>query len=188
MTAPPSALHPPPSAHAPFTVRLATPADAGLLALVGAATFLDGFAELLPGEAMVAHTARHHTPEVFSRTLQLPGVSAWLATMPQGAPVGYSMLTPPDLPPETVGPGDVELKRIYTLSRFHGSGLAQRLLDPAIAQARALGAPRLLLGVHAGNHRALRFYHRNGFRPVGTRRFQVGSLLCDDLVLARPLK
>ncbi len=158
-----------------------------MLALVGSATFLDGFADLLPGDAMVAHTARHHTTEVYAHYLTSPGVFAWLATAAHGAAIGYSMLTPPELPAETVQPGDVELKRIYTLSRFHGSGIAQRLLDPAVAQARTLGAPRLLLGVHAQNYRALRFYHRTGFRPVGTRRFQVGSMLCDDLVLARPL-
>ena len=187
MTASPSILHPPPSVTASISIRLATPADTPMLALVGAATFLDGFAGLLPGDAMLAHTARHHTTEAYSRYLALPGVFAWLATAPHGAAVGYSMLTPPELPEETVQAGDVELKRIYTLARFHGSGLAQRLLDPAIVQAHTLGANRLLLGVHAQNHRALRFYHRNGFRPVGKRQFQVGTMLCDDLVLARPL-
>ena len=187
MTAPQSVLHPPPSATSSITVRQAVPADAPMLALVGAATFLDGFADLLPGDAMVAHVAAHHTAEVFARYLASPGVFGWLATAAHGAPVGYSMLTPPELPPETVQPGDLELKRIYALSRFHGSGLAQRLLAPAIVAARSAGAPRLLLGVHAQNVRALRFYHRNGFRPVGARQFQVGTLLCDDLVLARPL-
>ncbi len=170
-----------------ITVRPATLDDAPMLALVAAATFLDGFAGLLPGEAILAHTARHHTQEACRQLLASPGVFAWLATAPGGAAVGYSVLTPPDLPENTVQPGDLELKRIYLLSRFHGSGLAGQLLKVAIAQAQLLQAQRLLLGVHAGNQRALRFYHREGFHPIGTRHFQVGPLLCDDLVLARSL-
>lgn len=181
------ALHPSFPTVDPVDIHPATLADAPMLALVAAATFLDGFAGFLPGEAVVAHASRHHTPEAYTRYLSSPNVFAWLATAPLGAAIGYSLLTPPELPENTRQPRDMELKRIYILARFQGSGAAERLLNPAVTQARILGANRLLLGVHAGNHRALRFYHRNGFRQIGTRQFQVGPLLCDDLVLARSL-
>ncbi len=168
-------------------VRRAGVEDAAMLALVGAATFLDGFADVLPGEAIVAHAARHHVPEFYAAYLARPEVAAWLAVVGRGAAVGYAMLTPPELPAETVRDGDLELKRIYALARFHGTGLAQRMIDVAVAEAQRRGAGQLLLGVHAGNSRALRFYARNGFRQIGTRQFQVGPLLCDDFVMARKL-
>jgi ribosomal protein S18 acetylase RimI-like enzyme len=60
-------------------------------------------------------------------------------------------------------------------------------MSAAVEAARAAGAPRLLLGVYGGNARALAFYARQGFTEAGTRRFQVGANLYDDLVLARPL-
>ena len=63
----------------------------------------------------------------------------------------------------------------------------QGLMDLALAQAKTQGSARLLLGVHRENRRALAFYKRNGFVPVGVRTFQVGASLFDDLVLARPL-
>ncbi len=171
-----------------IVLRRAGMEDAAMLALVGAATFLDGFACVLPGEAMVAHAARHHVPEVYARYLEKPEIAAWLAVARNGgAPVGYAMLTPPELPTETIEEGDLELKRIYALSRFHGSGVGQRLMTTALAEARARGARRVTLGVYAGNARALRFYERNGFRQIGTRQFTVGSLLCDDFVLGRLL-
>ena len=171
-----------------IVVRPAGMEDAAMLALVGAATFLDGFAGVLPGEAMVAHAARHHVAEAYARYLERAEVTAWLAVARNGgAPVGYAMLTPPELPEETMRVGDVELKRIYALSRFHGSGVAQDLMDTAINEARARGARRVTLGVYAGNARALRFYARNGFRQIGTRQFRVGSLVCDDFVLAREM-
>lgn len=171
-----------------IVVRRAGVEDAAMLALVGAATFLDGFAGVLPGDAMVAHAGRHHVAEVYTRYLEQPEVAAWLAVAANGgAPVGYAMVTPPDLPEGTMESGDLELKRIYALSRFHGSGVAQRMMDTAIAEAKQRGARRLTLGVYAGNARALRFYARNGFGQIGTRQFTVGSLLCDDFVLGRLL-
>ena len=102
-------------------------------------------------------------------------------------PVGYSLLTPPDLPLDDLSPDDLELKRIYLFSRFQGSGVGQQLMDVAVSAAREGGARRLLLGVYARNFRALRFYERNGFRQVGVRTFTVGSLVCDDFVLGRSL-
>jgi ribosomal protein S18 acetylase RimI-like enzyme len=80
----------------------------------------------------------------------------------------------------------VELKKIYVLSRFHGSGIALQLLNAAVKHAAGLN--RLLLGVKADNHRAIAFYHKQGFDEIGTRRFDVGGTLYDDIVLARDLK
>lgn len=161
--------------------------DAEALALVAAATFLEAFAGVLPGPAIVQHCARHHVPSVYAAYLANERVRTWLAVTRYGdAPVGYSMLTPPDLPLD-LGPTDIELKRIYLFSRFQGSGVGQQLMDIAIEGARQMGARRLLLGVFAGNARALRFYQRNGFEQIGERTFTVGDLVCDDFVLGRPL-
>lgn len=162
--------------------------DAEALALVAAATFLEAFAGVLPGSAIVQHCARHHTPAVYAKYLSIDGVKAWLAVMREGdAPVGYSMLTPPDLPLHDLSQSDVELKRIYLFSKFQGSGVGQQMMDAAIDGGRCIGARRLLLGVFARNYRALRFYQRNGFAQVGVRTFTVGTLVCDDLILGRTL-
>ena len=85
-------------------------------------------------------------------------------------------------------PGDIELKRIYLLSRYQGTGAGRALMQAAIAHARACGAPNLLLGVSRGNDRAVAFYRRAGFETVGTRRFQVGEGVYDDLVMALALE
>lgn len=92
-----------------------------------------------------------------------------------------------ELPAGLAQSGDVELKRIYLLSRFHGTGLGAALMAAAVAEARTRGAPRLLLGVYANNARAIAFYRKQGFVPIGTRQYAVGAELYDDIVLARPL-
>lgn len=53
---------------------------------------------------------------------------------------------------------------------WHGRGLAAALLPPTWEAVRLLDRDRVVLlgGVHAGNHRARRFYHRHGFVEAGT--------------------
>ncbi len=170
----------------PVALRPCVLEDAETLALVAAATFLEAFAGVLPGGAIVQHCARYHVPAVYAKYLADDRVRTWLAVARDGgAPVGYSMLTPPDLPLADLTPMDLELKRIYLFSKFQGSGVGQQLMDVTIEEARRRNAPRVLLGVFAGNFRALRFYERNGFRQVGTRTFTVGTLVCDDFILGR---
>ncbi|MFV0624458.1 GNAT family N-acetyltransferase [Sphingomonas sp. ac-8] len=167
----------------PWRVREATSQDCGALALVGAATFLESFAGVLRGPEIVAHCARAHAPDAYARYLD-DGGRAWLAELDAGAaPVGYALSTRPDLP--GAREDDAELKRIYVLSRFQGDGMAAALLQQVVSAAQ--GSRRLLLGVYERNARALAFYRKHGFAPVGTRRFDVGGTLYDDLVLARPL-
>ncbi len=165
-----------------WTVREAGTADAAALALIGAATFLETFAGILDGAAIVAHCAAQHSDAAYRAHLA-SGARAWLAEVPGGAPVGFALVGRPDL--DAAKAGDIELKRIYSLSRFHGSGLGAALMREAIAAAE--GHRRLLLGVYAGNERALAFYRKQGFAEIGTRRFNVGGTLYDDRVLARPL-
>lgn len=168
--------------------RRAGLADADALSLVAGATFLESFAGILPLDAILGHNGRHNSPAKFRSYLSAPRTQAWLACAAEGgAPVGYAMLTEPDLPLPDLAPEDIELRRIYLFSRFQGDGTGQALMDLAVAGARQSGAPRLLLGVYGKNYRALRFYERNGFRVAGTRQFTVGTLVCDDLVLARSL-
>jgi ribosomal protein S18 acetylase RimI-like enzyme len=188
----------------PVRLRRATVDDAPALALVGAATFLEAFTWLLPGADIIAHCAKNHTAEAYRAELAEPHTRITLAeTVSSGAPVGYAMLRAPDLPTFDVRPGDIELKRIYLLSRFRSRRTApvfdaagqpipdqsagQALMNAAIADAQSMGCHRLLLGTNADNRRAISFYRRNNFADAGTRIFQVGSQCCCDLIMARPL-
>ncbi len=160
--------------------------DAPALALVGAATFLESYAHLLPAADIIAHAASQHAAGVYAGWLQDPRCACWLATHePGGAPVGYLVATPPDLPLEGIDGTDWEIRRIYVLHRFHGAGLGRGLMAEATAEARRAGKRRLLLGVYSRNEPALRFYARLGFEPVGTRAFRVGNNDYHDFILAK---
>ena len=143
-------------------LRKAGPGDADMLALIGAATFLETFVELIDGPDIKAHCQTQHAAGVYTDWLADPDprYATWIVEHARtGTPVAYAALTPPD---ESVGggPEDIELKRIYALSRFHGSGAGQALMDAALAYARQICAPRMLIGTYEGNDRAIAFYAR----------------------------
>ncbi|MEM7662610.1 MAG: GNAT family N-acetyltransferase [Pseudomonadota bacterium] len=170
-----------------LAIRIATEADAEALSHIGVATFIDSYTADLDGAAMVAHCTRQHSRSVYETYLADPASTCWLAEYtPTGAPIGYAVNCPPDLPIDPQ-PGDLELKRIYAMSRFHGSGIGRTLMIAAIEQAKSVGAPRLLLGTYEENFRAIAFYTKHGFETIGKRAFDVGGKIYDDIVMAKTL-
>jgi diamine N-acetyltransferase len=168
-----------------IVLRMCVPGDEEALALVGAATFLETFAGLLTGPDILAHCRVQHAASLYAAWLADAKYRLCLAEL-KGAPVGFLVLSPPDLP-VAMTQDDIELKRIYLLHRFQGGGLGRRLVEWSVAEARSLGKKRLLLGVKADNTAALAFYDRVGFVRIGERKFLVGAMLCDDYILSLAL-
>lgn len=167
-----------------WIVREARGSDVRALAYVGSATFLETFAGVLDGRAVLDHCERAHSASAYTKLLDAGG-RAWLGEVQPGtAPIGFALLTSPDLPGVSEDGSDLELKRIYLLSKFHGRGVGAALMQAAVAAAREKGAGRLLLGVYAGNEHAQSFYRKRGFVQVASRRFRVGSKEYDDNVFA----
>lgn len=168
-------------------IRRCGPGDAELLALAGKATFLESYAGLVDGRAIVRHCQERQAMGYYIQALCDPAHALWLAEVEPGpAPVGYLHLTPPDLPVETRA-SDIEIKRIYLLSRFHGTGAGRALLEAATEEARTRGNKRLLLGVYKGNETALNFYKKAGFKRIGEREFDVGGAVYEDWVLGQEI-
>lgn len=168
-------------------LRPCRPTDAPALALVGQATILETYADVLPVSDLLHHCSVQHGEALYADWLSRADHRLWLAEVAEtGAPVGYMALTPSNLP-VPAGPRDVELRRIYVLSPFHGGGLGARMMRTVIEAATAAGYDRLLLSVYSHNTQALGFYARQGFTPAGVQKFRVGANDYDDLVLARAL-
>lgn len=167
--------------------RHAVPDDAEALSALGAATFLATFAHDHPGPALLAHLRDAHGVAYYRAALADRAQTLLICETPLKAPVGYMVLTPPDLPVPTDPTRDVEIKRLYLLPGWQGGGHGDHAMALAIAQATARGAERLLLAVYPRNERARGFYARHGFAQIGETRFMVGDTAFRDLIYARPL-
>jgi len=63
-----------------------------------------------------------------------------------------------------------ELRRMWLLPDYHGRGIGFRLAGELFAFARAAGYRRVRLSADAVQTRAIRFYRRLGFYPIGRYR------------------
>ena len=171
-----------------YVITAATQKDARALAQIGAATFLEAFVTEIDGEAIINHCETQHSTDVYAKYLNAPKSRAWIARYSEtGVPIGYALNCKPELDEIAPQDGDIELKRIYVFSRFHGSGAGKALMDASIEHAQQAGAPRLLLGTYEDNHRAVAFYKKIGFETIGTRRFFVGGVYYDDIIMGLTL-
>jgi len=171
-----------------FTIRPATHADAEMLGHIGVATFVESYTDEIEGAAMMAHCSSQHSASTYKAYLGAGNTGCWLTEHAKtGAPMGYALNCTPDLPID-FDETDIELKRIYVLSKYHGQGIAGALLQEAFAHAATIGAKRILLGTYKDNHRALAFYAKHGFKLIGTRKFNIGGRLYDDVILAKSIR
>jgi ribosomal protein S18 acetylase RimI-like enzyme len=155
-------------------IRLGVAADAAALAALAARTFADTFAADNTPADLAEHLARSFGEAQQAAELADPDRVTLVAER-SGTLVGYVQLRSSP-PPAGVPPGpSIELQRLYVDRPAHGSGLAQRLMTEALAQARRLGAAVLWLGVWERNPRAIRFYVKCGFADAGSQTFVLGS-------------
>lgn len=171
----------------PILWRHADEQDAAALSILGSATFLASFAHDHPGNALLAHIRTAHGEAYYRAALAHPACTVLIGETPLGAPVGYALITQPDLPIATQDGRDLELKRIYLLGGWQGGGNGDMAMELVIANARARRADRLLLAVYPQNDRARRFYARHGFKQIGEMTFMVGDVPFRDLIYARDL-
>lgn len=146
-------------------------------------SFCDTFAHLYSAGDLAAFLAKF-TPEAWREEMESPEYAFRIAEV-DGDPVGYVKLGPMTLP---VGAVDaIELRQLYLLRDYHGTGTAAALMDWALAEAERRGAREMYLTVYIDNHRARRFYERYGFVAIGRYDFMVGSQADHDVIMRKAL-
>ena len=79
------------------------------------------------------------------------------------------------------------LIQVYARPALRGTGMAQRLIETAVENAREWGILQLHLGVWTENEPALRLYQKLGFVPYGTepRYLFVNGRYVDEHLMVR---
>lgn len=170
-----------------IALRVATPADAALLADFGRRLFEETFAPHNTPEDMAIYLAEAFGEAKQREELREPGATWWIAEDASGAPAGYVRLRIGATHLAVRAQRPAELGRLYADRAHHGRGVGARLLAQCIAEARRQGADVLWLGVWEHNVRAIAFYEKHGFRTVGEQAFTLGRDVQRDLVMALQL-
>ena len=172
-----------------IAVAKANLATATRLAALGRQTFTETFAAANTPENLAAYLAEAYGPAQQLAQLQDAATTCLLAEM-QGQTVGYALLTEGSalgLPPEKTGGKQLEIKQLYVLEDWIGTGLGGALMRRVLELAQASSCTAVVLGVWEYNERAKAFYQRFGFREVGEVAFQLGDDVQRDLIYRKGL-
>jgi len=167
-------------------VRAATPDDAALIAAVAAETFPLACPPHTTPAAIAQFIAKNLSVTSFEGYLADPDRALFVAELGT-EPAGYTMVVfgdphDPDVAAAVTARPTAELSKMYVREGFHGGGVAAHLIAASVAAARDRGSVTVWLGVNQENARANRFYEKQGFALVGTKRFLVGDRYENDFV------
>ncbi|RZK62081.1 MAG: GNAT family N-acetyltransferase [Hymenobacter sp.] len=172
-----------------IAVAKANPATATRLAELGRQTFTETFAATNTPEDLAAYLAETYGPELQLTQLQDPACTYLLAEM-QGQAVGYAQVwlgSRLGLSADAPATKQLEIKQLYIVEDWIGTGLGKALMRRALDIAQAAGCTAVVLGVWEHNERAQAFYQRFGFREIGETAFKLGTDVQRDLILRKGL-
>jgi len=158
------------------TIRRALPADAALLAALGAKTFFDTFSGTCTAQDMASFIAANYDQAMVARELLDENDFYYIASV-EGAVAGYVRLKE-DLSDVAfiARHHALELKRLYVLKEFQAKKVGAALMAFAMDFAAQRNYEMIWLGVWEHNEKAKSFYQRFGFVDTGERHpFPIGN-------------
>jgi ribosomal protein S18 acetylase RimI-like enzyme len=170
-----------------FTVRPATPLDAGRLAELGRRCFYEAFAEQTAPEDMTAYLETTFKQAAIEAQI-IAKRSLFFLVEADADPAGYVYSYPTDPPDCVRDPAAIQLIRLYLRKSYYGRGVGDSLMQTTLEEARARGYQTVWLSSWKLNDRANAFYKRWEFKVVGAQKFTVGSDVQDDYIFSRKLR
>ena len=145
-------------------------------------TFKETFEEVNTEENMQKYLNENLNEEKLKSELENQNSEFYFAEN-NGEILGYLKLNFKDAQTEKVEENHFEIERIYVLKDFLGQKIGQILFNKAIEIGREKNLEYVWLGVWEENHRAIKFYEKNGFEIFGKHDFVLGEDVQTDLLM-----
>lgn len=157
-------------------IRRAEPSDAEIVSLLGRITFAETFGYLFTEHGGDLRAYLDHTFSVAKIRASIGEEENryWLSLV-DDLPVGYAKLKHPSPTQLLPSENPAQLQKIYVLREFVALGIGKRFLDTLVSDVSARGIDALWLDVLKENHRAIAFYLKYGFVPIGDDTYTIGA-------------
>lgn len=165
-------------------IRIATAADAEMIADMSRQTFYDSFALQNTKEDMDKFMNEVFTREALIREVGAPG-NIFLLALAGNEPVGYVRMRDGEKRSEFVGRSSMEVARIYAIQHSVGKGVGSALMQKCIEIAKEMNRQVIWLGVWEHNQRAIDFYTRWGFEKFAEHDFVLGDDVQTDWLMKK---
>ena len=162
-------------------VRIATTADAPLIAEISRETFYETFAEHNTKADMDKFLSEQFSKEQLTAQVGVDG-NIFLLAYINDLPAGYIFLKEGSHT-DLTNVNAVEISRLYPATSFIGKGIGKTLMLAAIDQAKKSNFELIWLGVWEHNLRAIQFYHSFGFEKFGEHNFILGDDVQKDWLM-----
>lgn len=148
-----------------FTIKIIGEESSKLLSSLSKETFLQAYENVHTPENLATYCKDYYSVEVTRKLLGLSNIQAIVAYQDNSA-AGFYVIKHHECPIKLEGQS-TELKQIYVLSYYFGSGLGHSLFSHLVSAARNNGSEWLWLCVSDVNYRAQTFYEKLGFNKIG---------------------
>jgi len=167
-------------------IRLASAADAQLIADISQQTFYDTFAADNRTEDMHKFLTQQFTKGRLMMEVGTPENTFFLA-FDNTIAAGYVKLRDAKKPTALFPFNALEVARIYATKEMIGKGVGKALMQKSIAIAKERNKEVIWLGVWEKNKRAIDFYTRWGFVKFGECDFLLGDDVQRDWLMKKML-
>lgn len=157
-----------------FRIRPGEPADAPMLADLGARTFRDAYADLIPAGLLESFVDEAFGVEIQASELSDRGSRFFIAEE-DGEPLGYAFVQERPAPEQVMARRPLVLARLYVDTAAQGRRVGTRLWDAILGDARTSGNELIWLTVWEHNRRAIEVYRRWGFADAGSIPFDLAG-------------
>ena len=169
-------------------IRLASPADAEQMAILGAQVFAATYGHSVAAEDLQEYLDQNYSANAVLEDIKDANKSIFVASDQHGKIVGYMYMTRGTSETCIAGvTNKIEMERLYVLPSVHWMGIGRLLAQDGEAFARKQGATHIWLGVWEHNERAYRVYERWGYLPVGEHMFSIGTAAQRDIIMLKKL-
>jgi len=145
-------------------------------------TFIETFSEINTEENMTKYLDDSFNISRLTTEIQNMNSEFYFALI-DAKVVGYLKINRGDAQTELKNDHTLELERIYVLNEFHGKKVGQVLFNKAFQIAEQSKVDYLWLGVWEENHKALKFYSKNGFTAFNKHVFVLGDSIQTDIMM-----
>ena len=142
------------------------PESSALLSNLSRETFIQAYKDLHSEENLEQYCRENYSQELVEDNLRLVNIHSVIA-FEASEPAGFYVIRHHECPVALQGKA-TELKQIYVLASYFGTGLGKKLFDNGVENAKANDSRWLWLCVSDTNYRAQAFYSKLGFTKIGT--------------------
>ena len=170
-----------------ITITKIGPAQLAQLQAIGRQTFTETFSSTNSEENLNAYLQYGFSTAKLTAELNNPNSEFYFATLNDKV-IGYLKINFGIAQTELQDPKAMEVERIYVLGEFQSKKVGQLLFEKALAIAKNKKVDFVWLGVWEENHRAIRFYTKNGFVAFDSHIFLMGNDKQTDILMKLQLQ